>query len=61
VEREMEKYSFVHMARSSLLCFLSLSFSEEKVMIGIIYAFDEKGYDIRSFISTVQEMVVESS
>ncbi len=61
VEKEMEKYSFVHTARSSLLCFLSLSFGERKEMVGIINAFDEKGYDIRSFIYTVQEMVVESS
>jgi hypothetical protein len=61
VEREMEKYSFVRTARSSLLCFLLLSFGERKVMVGIINAFDEKGYDIRSFKSMVQEMVVEKS
>ncbi len=57
----MEKYSFIRMALSSLLCFLLSSFGERKVMVGIINAFDEKAYDIRSFISMVQEMVVESS
>jgi hypothetical protein len=61
VEREMEKYSFVCTARLSLLRFLLLSFGERKVMVCIINAFDEKGYDIRSFISMVQEMVVKSS
>ncbi len=57
----MEEYSLFRTARFSLLCFLSLNFSERKVMVGIINTFDEKGYDFRSFISAVQETVVENS
>ncbi len=55
------KYSFIRTACSSLLSFLLLSFGKRKGMVGIINAFDEKGYDIRSFVSAVQEMVVENS
>jgi hypothetical protein len=48
------KYSLVCTARPSLLCFLSLSFGERKVMVGIVDAFDKKGYDVGSLGSTVQ-------
>jgi hypothetical protein len=52
VKREMEK--FVCTAHPSLLCFLSLSFGERKVMVGIVGAFDKKGYDVGSLLSAVQ-------
>ena len=44
--KEMEKYSLVCTAHLSLLCFLSLSFGERKVVIGIVDAFDKKEYDV---------------
>jgi hypothetical protein len=49
----MEKYSLVCTANPSFLCFLSLSFGEGKVMVGIVDAFDKKGYDDGSLVSTV--------
>ncbi len=54
MKREMEKYSLVCKAHPSSLCFLSLSFGEGKVMIGIVDAFDKKGYDVGSLVSMVQ-------
>jgi hypothetical protein len=42
------------MARPSLLYFLSLSFSERKVMVGTVDIFDKKKYDVGSLVSTVQ-------
>jgi hypothetical protein len=54
VKREMEKYSLVCTARPSFFYFLSLSFGKGKVMVGIVNAFDKKGYDVGSLVSTVQ-------
>jgi hypothetical protein len=54
VKREMEKYSPVCTAHLSFLCFFLLSFGEGKVMVGIVNAFDKKGYDVGSLVSTVQ-------
>ena len=50
----MEKYSLVCTAHPGLLCFLLLSFDEGKVMVGIVDAFDKKGYDVGSLVSAVQ-------
>jgi hypothetical protein len=54
VKREMEKYSLICTAHPSLLCFLSMSFGEGKVMVGIVNAFDKKGYGFGSLVSLVQ-------
>jgi hypothetical protein len=48
VKREMGKYSLVCTARPSFLCFLSLSFGEGKVMVGIVDPFDKKGYELEA-------------
>jgi hypothetical protein len=54
VEREMDKYSLVCTTHPSLLYFLLLGFGEGEVVVGIINAFDKKGYDVGSLVSTVQ-------
>jgi hypothetical protein len=54
VKREMEKYSLICTAHPSLLCFLSLSFGEGKVMVGIVDDFEKKDYDVGSLVSSVQ-------
>ncbi len=50
----MEEYSLVGTAHPSLLYFLSLGFGEGEVVIGIVDAFDEEGYDISNLVSAVQ-------
>ncbi len=50
----MEKYSLLCTALPSLLCFFLLSFGERNIMVGIVDAFDKKGYDVGSLVSTVQ-------
>jgi hypothetical protein len=50
----MKKYSLICTAHPSFLYFLSLSFGKGKVMVGIVDAFDKKGYDVGSLVSTVQ-------
>ncbi len=54
VKREMKKYSLVCTAGPNFLCFLSLIFGKGKVMVGIVNAFDKKGYDVGCLVSTVQ-------
>ncbi len=50
----MEKHSLVCMTRLSLFCFLSLSFDEKKVIVGIVDAFNEKGYNVGCLVLAVQ-------
>ena len=59
MKREMEEYSLICTTRPSLLCFFSLGFGERKVVVGVVDALDEKGYDVDRLVSTVQETVVE--
>ncbi len=50
----MEEYSPVCTAHPILLYFLSLGFGEGEVVVGLVDAFDEKGYDAGSLVSAVQ-------
>ena len=54
MEREIEEYSLVCTAHLRLLYFLLLGFSEGEVVVGIVDAFDEKGYDVGRLLSAAQ-------
>ena len=50
----MEKYSLICMTHPRALCFLSLSISERKVIVGIVDAFSERGNDVGRLVSVVR-------
>jgi hypothetical protein len=50
---EMKKYSLVYTTCPSLLCFLSMSFGKRMVVVGIVDALNEKGYNVGHLVSAV--------